>query len=364
MLKLLINSLAKDFYQRHAGFFLFGIYFLFGIPEPSQLIEYNKALLLAGISSPVGMAVVFISWVLYAAKAHLFINQKLRLHQYNFTKEIGSREKGVQLKLWLSFNSVILLPILIYVILLIILGLKFQFYSSVTSIIVVFLALFFVLAWLRFHSMTFDFLKQENKLFNIQFKIKRPFFSWPIHYLFNEQLLMLLLCKIISLFLFKGILWMFADVGDDIRVLLTALLASVICHSGLVINLLRFETEQLNFGRSLPIRISKRLRNWLLVFSIILLPEWVLFTVTAHYNLYSIANGLLFGLTGLFFLLTLLYLVKLNLDSYIKSLLFFFFITLYIILGHYYILYSLLMITFSLLFYVRIVNKIDFREIK
>src|SRR5690606_38530098 len=117
--------------------------------------------------------------------------------------------------------------------------------------------------WLRFYSLTFNFLKHENRYVKFNLQIKRPFFSWPIFYLFNEQLLMLLMCKIISAFLFKGVLLMFADVGNDMKVLLTALLAVIICHSALVLSLLKFETEQMYFVRSLPIKITKRLWNWL-----------------------------------------------------------------------------------------------------
>jgi len=364
MFKLLINSLAKEFYKQHAGSFLFGFYILFGLVDSYQLIEYHQALLLASISSPLGMALVFISWFLYCAKVHLYINQNLRLQQYNFIKEIGSREKSFQLKLWVKFYSITLLPILIYAVLLIILGIKFQLYSSVICIIIIFLFLSFMLAWFKFHYISFGFLKKESWLINIGLQIKKPFFSWPIFYLFTEQLLMLLICKIISSILFKGTLWMFANIENDVRVLLIALLTSIVCHSFLVLNLLKFEAGQLNFSRSLPIKISKKVSNWLLVFAIILIPEWVFFIMAADYKLYAIANGFLFGLSALLFLVTILYMIKLNTGSYLKFLIFFFFIALYVILGSYYTLFSFLMITYSLLFYLFRFNKIDLREIK
>ncbi len=363
MFKLLVNSLAKEFYKQHAGLFLVGFYILFGVVEASQLIEFHQALLLMSLSSPLGIMLVSICWLLYCAKVHLYISQKLSLEQYNFIKEIGSREKKFQLKLWLKLYSIFLLPILIYVVLLIILGLKFQLYSSLFIIKLIILTLTFLFAWVGFNSLNFFFLKQENRQVRFNLQIKRPFFSWPIFYLFNEQLVMLLMCKIISAILFKGVLWMFADVGNDIKVLLTALLAAIICHSALVLSLLRFETEQMNFVRSLPIKITKRLWNWLLVFAIILIPEWALFTMAADYNLYAIANGFLFGLSALLFLVTILYMIKLNTETYLKFLLFFFFIALYVILGSYDIVFSILMITCSLIFYLFRFNKTDLREI-
>lgn len=363
MFKLLINSLAKEFYKQHAGLFLVGFYILFGIVDSSQLVVYHQALLLASISSPLGIALISICWILYYAKVHLFINQKLNLKQYNFTKEISSRKMSFQLKLWLKFYSIVLLPILIYVVLLIIIGLKFHLYSSVICILSIFLTLSILLVWFRFHSLTFGFLKQEKQLIKSIPKIKRPFFIWPIYYLINEQLLMLIVCKILSFILFKGFLWMLADVGNDIKVLLTALLAAIVGHSTLVLSLLKFETDKMNFVRSLPLKVGKRLGNWLLVFTLILIPEWLFFILAADYNLYAIAHGFLFGVSSLLFLVIVLYLIKLNTSAYLKFLLFFFFIALYIILGSYYLLFSLFMLTCSLLFYLFRYNKTDLRHI-
>ena len=361
MLRLLINSLVKEFYQQHAGFFLVGIYILFGVVEPSQLIGYQKALLLAGISSPYGVMIVFVSWLLYTVKVHFFIKQRLALAKYSFIKEIGGLEKNVQLKLWLKLYFVILLPVLIYVLLLIGLGFQHHFFKSVIGIMVVFSALTSSLVWFTYQSVTFSFLNQKKKQLSVGIKIKRPFFSWPLFYLFNEQPIMLFMCKVLSLVFFKSMLWMFADVGNDIRILLIALLASVLCHAVLNFTLLKFETEYLNFGKSLPISIWKRLRNWILVFGIILVPEWILLITSSHYDLYSIGIGFLFGLAGLFFLLTILYIVKLNMDNYLKWLLFFFFIVMWAILANYYLSFSLILLASCKIYYLRMFNKTDLK---
>lgn len=361
MLRLLINSLAKEFYQQHAGFFLMGFYVLFGVVEPSQLIGYQKTLLLAGISSPIGMAIVFVSWMLYGFKVHFFIKQKLALAQYNFINEVGTLEKNRQLKLWLALYSVILLPILIYVFALIGLSVYHQFFISLICILIVFSSLVFGLSFLSFKSVTLGFLKQDRQQSNSYIKIKRPFFSWPLYYLLNDQSLMLLICKVLSLFFFKSILWMFADAGSDTRALLVALLASVLCHSVLVFTLLKFEVTYLNFSKSLPISTFKRLLSWLLTFTIILFPEWIILMISSEYNFYSISNGFLFGVSGLLFLLTLLYIVKFNMDIYLRWLLIFFFISMWSILTHYYLIFSLVLLGGCALYYVINFDKTDLK---
>jgi hypothetical protein len=345
MLKLLISSLAKEFYQQHAGFFLMGFYVLFGVVEPSQLISYHKALLLAGLSSPLGLAIVCVSWVLYCAKVHFFIKQKLSLAQYNFVNEVGSLDKTPQLKLWLALYCVFLLPIIIYLFALIGVGVYYHLFLSLIVILAIFAALAVGLSFLSYRSVTFGFLKQEMHQSNSYIQVKRPFFSWPLFYLFNEQPLMLLICKVLSLFFFKSMLWMFADVGHDTRVLLVALLASILCHAVLVFTLLKFEISYLNFSKSL-------------------LPEWTFLIISSEYDVYSIMNGFVFGLAGLLFLLTLLYFVKLNMDIYLRWLLFFFFISMWSILGHYYLLYSLVLLGGCALYYLMNFDNTDLKVVE
>lgn len=361
MLRLLINSLAKEFYQQHAGFFLMGFYVLFGVVEPSQLISYHKSLLLAGLSSPVGLAIVFVSWVLYCVKVHYFIKQKLALAQYKFINEVGTLDKSPQLKLWLALYCVILLPIIIYVLALIGISVYNRFFLSLIFILAVFVALAIGLSFLSYRSVTFGFLKEERHQINPYIKVKRPFFSWPLFYLLNEQPLMLLMCKALSLVFFKCMLWMFADVGHDTRVLLVALLASVLCHAVLVFTLLKFEISYLNFSKSLPILTYKRLLGWLFTLAIILLPEWAFLIISSEYDVYAIINGFVFGLAGLLFLLTLLYFVKLNMDIYLRWLLFFFFISMWSILAHYYLLFSLILLGSCALYYLMNFNRTDLK---
>ena len=361
MLRLLINSLAKEFYQQHAGYFLMGFYLLFGIVESSQLMSYHKALLLAGVSSPVGILIVSVSWVLYCVKVYYFIKQRLGLNQYKFIFELGTVGKNPQLKVWLALYAVIMAPIIIYVFALIAITIYNELFISLICIVSVFAALVSGLSYLSYQSLTFGSLREEIRQINLHIKFKRPFFTWPILYLLNEQPLMLIMCKALSLLFFKCMLWMFADVGHDTRVLLVALLTSVLCHAVLIFTLLKFEISYLNFNKSLPISTSKRFSGWLYTSIIILLPEWILLIVSSENDVYAILNGFLFGLAGMLFLLTLLYLVKLNMAIYLRWLLFYFFISMWSILAHYYLLYSLVLLGSCGAYYLINFNRVDLK---
>ncbi|WP_139298292.1 hypothetical protein [Pedobacter hartonius] len=334
---------------------------MFGVVDPSQLIAYHTALLLAGISSPLGMLIVFVSWMLYGVKAHFFIRQKMALAQYNFINETGTLEKNAQLKLWMAFYCVILLPIIIYVFALIGLSAYHHLFISLICIVIVFSALAFGLSFLSYRSVTFGFLKQDRQQSISFIKIKRPYYSWRLYYLLNEQALMLVMCKVLSLLFFKGMLLMFTDAGNNTQVLLVALLTSVLCHAVLMFTLLKFEIDYLNFSKSLPIPAYKRLLGWLSTFAIILLPEWIFLSISSAYNLYSIICGLLFGLAGLFFLLTLLYMVKLNMDIYLRWILFFFCISMLSILTHNHLLFSSVLLGICALYYLMNFDRIDLK---
>lgn len=361
MLRLLVNSLAKEFYQQHAGLFLTGFYLLFGIVEPSQLIGYHKALLLSGVSSPIGLVVVSVSWILYTVKVHYFLKQKLSLAQYNFVNELGTLERNSQLRLWMALYCVLLIPIIIYVIALTGISIYNELYLSLICILTIFAAFTTTISFLSYRSVTFGFLKEERHQINPIIKVRRPFFSWPLFYLIKEQPLMLLMCKALSLVFFKCMLWMFADVGHDTRVLLVALLASILCHATLVLTLLKFETTNLNFSKSLPISTYRRLLGWLLTLAIILIPEWIFLILSSEYDVYAIANGLVFGMAASLFLVAFLYFIRLNMSGYLRGLLFFFFIAMWSILAHYYLLFSLFLLGGCALYYLLNYNRIDLK---
>ncbi|KIA88915.1 hypothetical protein OC25_25835 [Pedobacter kyungheensis] len=363
MLKLLVNTLAKSFYQQHAGFFLVGIYILFGVVEPSQLMGYQKALLLSGITSPVGMAIVFTSWFLYSLKVLFFVRQKLAEAQYSYVRETAALHVNMQLKLWLKLFLVMLLPIGVYVVLLIVLSFKYHLFWSALSIVFVFTLLCVILSWLTFRSVTFGFLKRERRSLSTGIQVKRPYFSWPIFHLLNEQPLMLLMCKGLSFIFFKGMLWMFADADTDERVVLVGLLASVLCHAVLIYSLLKFEISYLNFVKSMPVPVFKRVFNWLLIFAIILIPEWIFAMMASHSMLYTFFTAFLFGLASLHLMLTILNIVKLDMDRYLKYLLFFFFIAMWAILVHYGLLFSVLLLVSCSFYYLQFFNKTDLKAI-
>jgi hypothetical protein len=62
---VLSRIFVRGFYQAHAGMFLFFFLFMVGAVDPGELLNYHKTLMLAFISSPLMLMVVFVVWFLY-----------------------------------------------------------------------------------------------------------------------------------------------------------------------------------------------------------------------------------------------------------------------------------------------------------
>ena len=363
MLKLLCRTIGFTFYQQHAGLFLVVFYLLFGAVEGSQLISYHTALLLAICSSPMVLMLVFAIWVLYAFKCALFVRRELKKESYGFTKNLTVLGKSRQLLLWTKVYTLLLLPILGYAAFLLLIALKHGFYFAFVAVTLQLLLLFFLLSLYTFQIHNYTFTVRKDWITLPNFNVKRPFWAWPLFYLLNEQLLMLLLCKLVSFVFLKGMLWMFADVGPDIRVYLTAAMAVVLSHAVLLFNLVKFEAAYLAFAKGLPISTLKKMLQWLGIVALLVLPEMTMFAQLLHFELGNSLVVLFYLASGMLCLLTLVYWLKANMDSYLKYLLFFFFTNMWAILAAQYLLLSLLMLSLACLGFLWKYNRIDLREI-
>ncbi len=271
MLKLLNKTIGLSFYEQHAGLFLVICYLLFGAVEGSQLISYHHALLMAIFSSPLVWLIVFTVWIAYSLKCYLFVKQKLALPTFKFAAELTKVKLISQHQIWCKVYAFMLMPILSYALLILYTSIRHQYFFSFFATLIGLSAISAMLSFLTVKSSNYNFnpVKPWVKLGLL--KTKKPFWSWPLFYLLNEQPVLLFVCKLVSLLAFKSILWVFADVGNDIRVFLTAMLAVVLSHAVLLVNWAKFDASYLSFARTLEITPIKRLSYWLIVLLILLI---------------------------------------------------------------------------------------------
>ncbi len=343
MLKLLIKTLGYSFYKQHVGLFLVLFYLLFGMIQGYDLIHFHQALLISICSSVLNFGLLFLVWLLYACKCLFFIKQKLASTDHHFIKEMTVMPVRKQQVLWIKVFAFLLLPILLYAICLLLTAIWYQFYIN---LLIVPLCLFLLMAFLvvytfRFTNWSFQVAKKWIAFPMSRFK--RPFWLWPLAYLFQQQWLMLVIVKVVSLLSFKAVLWVFADVGNDLRVYLTAMLAVVFSHAVLLFNLVKFDAFYLSFAKNLPMVISKRFGYWLLVFVLLLVPEFTVLLGLGKLGALQLIHGFLFSMAAMWVMFTAVYLFKADMERYMKYLLFFFFASMWAILAGYSLWFSLLL---------------------
>jgi hypothetical protein len=362
MLKLLYKTIGLSFYQQHAGLFLVVLYLLFGAVEGSQLIGYHKAILMAICSSPIILGSLFLIWTLYAIKAFFFVKKKLSAAEYQFLSLITSISYRKQQYLWIRVYIFIMLPILIYAVLIIVTAIKIQSYFTLLFLPIALMSLIWILSIYTFRITNLTYVITKEWI-SLSLKIKKPFWTWPLFYLFTEQRLTMVIVKVVSIFFFKAVLFMLADVGNDVRVYLTAILAVVLSHAVLVFNLIKFNAFYLAFTKTLPISTFRNLANSCLVYFLILLPEFSLLGWLEGFNITNLSQCILFGIATMLALQLTVYTIKADMERYLKYLLFLFFIAMMSILAGYAVLYSLTL-TFiaGLLFFLRHA-KIDLKTI-
>lgn len=363
MLKLLIRSLGLTFYQQHIGLFLVALYLLFGMIQGYALIDFHLSLLISICSSTLNLLILFGVWILYAIKCVFFMKQKLVLAEYQFMKVLTALSSKQQFKLWAKFYGFLLLPILSYAVLMLLICVRHQFYFTFfATLLTAFLLIAFLTVYtFRFSNFTFYVFKSWITLPKVA--INRPFWTWPLYYLLEEQRMRLLICKVFSILSFKVVLLVFADVGNDIRVYLTALLAVVLSHAVLVFNLIKFDALYSAFAKNLPVCTLLRLFYWVLVFVLLLLPEFGLLIWLSDLNTFQFINCLFFCIATMLGLQMLVYFLKADMEKYMKYLLFFFFVSMLAILAGYYFIFSLLLIPLVVVTFFWRRNNLDLKEI-
>ncbi|MBC8984258.1 hypothetical protein H9X96_00550 [Pedobacter sp. N36a] len=362
MLKLLLKTLIKAFYAGHAGLFLFGFYLAFGVVEASQLLSYHKTLMLMVYASPMILAFVCCFWALYLLKCLFFIRKQMQLEQYHFLWLLAATAKKRQFILWFQVYTVLLLPILVYVLPLIYVGLAEKAFTAVFAIISVIVLLLTMVSGYMFRIINYSHVPVKVYFVFPCPQLKKPYWTWPLYHLLTEQTLMLFLSKILSFTMFTVVVWMFNDVSKDLRVALIGILAAVLAHSMVIQVMLRQETDQLSFDRSLPIRLGTRMGHTLLVFLVLFIPEILFYLQRSAWQFWPFMVAMGFGVAGLMTLRMVLYWIKLDLDLYFKWLLAFFFVSMFVILAGYAVPYSVLLLTCYCLYFFFFYYRTDLKE--
>ncbi len=347
---ILLKIFANGFYKTHAGILFFLFLVMFGMVEPSQLLSYHEALMIAFITSPILMLVVFLVWMLYTLKSwHYVAGQLFGIHQQFLFYSSTSYPKLKQFYSWVIVQVTVSLPILIYAIISIGVAIKHHYYLPATTILcyVVILIGGSALLYSRLVNKLIDGSKQSI-LFKFTKNWHKPYFSLYIYHMFNKLKVRYLITKILSYLIISGVFLMFADVSHDFRVAGIAMLAIAVSHSVIVFDERQFEDTFLNFARNLPISRLKLFISFLSVYFFLLLPETVWLFVRFKPVM---AVGLLsFSLSVILLFHNMLYNMGLDMEKYMTRVMVLFIVLFWVVMFK--LLWLLIFIDLSVAYYL------------
>src|ERR1700712_5670615 len=139
---VLLKVFANGFYRAHAGMFCFVAFVMFGMVEPGQLLNYHITLMLAFMSSPLMMGLVFLAWLLYTFKCwHFVAGQVFALHQQFLFYSSTSYQKSRQFSGWFILQGALTMPLVVYGVLAIGVGIKHHIYLGAFAVLIYLLLL-------------------------------------------------------------------------------------------------------------------------------------------------------------------------------------------------------------------------------
>lgn len=330
--RILIKIFANGFYRVHAGLFLFVFLVLVGAVDPGQLLNYHKTLMLAFISSPLMLMVVFAVWLLYSIKTwHYTIGQLYSINQQFLFYSSTALSRAKQLTAWMLMQAAMLLPVIVYGLIAVIVGFYHHYYLGPAAILIYLLFLTWAggCIYTTLINRQIDGGKQFI-LLRIGANWHKPFFSLFIYQVFNDMKVRYVITKIISYLVVNGVFWLFADAVNDVRVAGIAMLAIVTAHAVIVFEERRFEETYLAFARGLPHTRIRLFAGFAMVYLALLLPEVI--WLFCRFNPLLAGQLTLFGLSIILLHHSLLYWMGLNMDRYLQWLLGLFMVTFWIIL--------------------------------
>jgi hypothetical protein len=293
--RVLLKLFAFRFYKAHSGLFLFLLvsvlisFFFVNVLNQTHLNAQEKllhqlGLVLAFVSSPIMMALIFVAWLAYMAKSWSFTRAQFRLPQNHFLYfSINAMSRNQQFRWWLVVEAVIALPLWIYGLFALLIGMLYGHYLHPFIILGYITLLTFAGAAIC--------VKQANGFFDggaapwltrLTHRWPKPVFSLVLYNLLHHQKITVVITKILSAGMLAGGVFLL-DTSTDVRAVGIIALGVAIIHAFLILTGYRFTLTYLNFIRNLPYTRARlftyALSGWLLI----MLPElaWLFYYTPA-----------------------------------------------------------------------------------
>jgi hypothetical protein len=141
---VLLKSLVKPFYRRHAALFAILFVILFGVVavlKGTGFSDYHLSLMPGLLKNPFLYLLVSFIWLLYAMNAEQFIANILRSPDHRFLKILVLLDSRKLYLMIVWIQLLLLLPIILFLILIFAAGIYLHIYSGCIFILLYFISL-------------------------------------------------------------------------------------------------------------------------------------------------------------------------------------------------------------------------------
>jgi hypothetical protein len=299
-------TLVKPYYRENAGLFVFVftmMFFIVNKVDGAELLEYHYSLILGTLKSSTILALVMGLWLLYTRKCIAYVAQALHKPEYAYMHLFTSLPRAKQFWLFLLIEFWLLLPISLYAVAIIIIGLQQQLYIPALLIIGFFLLVTTMGAARHLHQLNHPTQKRHSGVSTLLSKLQ--FTSYPsllMGFVSHQQKAVWVGSKVFTC----GLLYLIARnntvVDYDNEPIFLFFSIGILAHAVLIHRIRAFEESYLSFYRSLAVPPLKRFLHYALVYAVLLLPEFITLYLLTPVQLH-VADAICFGACGYGFVL-------------------------------------------------------------
>ncbi|MDB5251842.1 MAG: hypothetical protein JWP27_1011 [Flaviaesturariibacter sp.] len=298
--RVLFKSIVTPFYKENAGFFLTAFTVMFFIVN--QAADYHLALIKGLLNSGVILMIVFAGWFLYARKCTAFISDRMRDPSYAFLQVLNTLPSSRRRALLLVVEAWLLLPVLLYAMLIVLVGLPQGHYVPVGLVVA-----FLMLICIASAEMHLKLLANPESAMSTRRPVVRNkiFQGYPfllLAYVARFQKVPWGAIKVFTCGIVYLVVRNQSPADDDIAMAFLFFTLGIMANALLVERIRSFEETRLSFYRGSPVSLSKRFLQYAFVYAAILLPEFLTLALLAPSHLHP-GDALRFALCGYGFLL-------------------------------------------------------------
>lgn len=297
MSRILIKTLATQFYRINSGLFLTVFLLLFGIVNGKDCLNMHYAIMQEIVNNSVAAIVAIFITTLYTLKCIQFSKQQITHPRNRFLLELRTLTNNQLLQLSLAVAGIMLAPFIVYGLTASIVSFAHAHYTS-ACLIVLILGIF---TWLLAKTISLSISHPDKQIYEAKSKGNTKHFSLftiMLRFSLHNAKGKLIGLKVVAILLLQAMIMANSErmSREAICVLMMFIIAA---HALLPFYYQRFIDTKLHFIRNLPFSPTKIYGMLIFSYAIILLPE-LLFLLANGYKEIGINTTISIYVFGIF----------------------------------------------------------------